>query len=99
MAEEKCKVHLTDDVMGIASDISIQCNNCATHCYPMTLPKKSSSRGQKKNTDAKENVMAMLLPFITGVGPTELETILNMQGLPNSQHYKKNIATMATNNS
>lgn len=104
MAEEKYKVHLTDDVMGIASDISIQCKHCATHCYPMTLPKKSS-RGQKKNTDAEENLMAMLLPFITGVGPlmamllpfimgvgsTELETILSMQGLPNSKHYQRTL--------
>ena len=91
VAGEKFQVYLTDDVMGIASDVSIQCNNCATHCYPMTFPKKSSSRGQKKNTDAEENVMAMLLPFITGVGPTELETILNMQGLPNCQHYQKTL--------
>ena len=89
MAGERFKVNLTDDVMGIASDVSIQCNKCATHCYPMTFPKKSSNRGQKKNTDAEENVMTMLLPFITGVEPTELETILNMQGLPNSQHYQK----------
>ena len=33
---------------------------------------------QRKNTDTEENVMAIHLPFITGVGPTELDTILGM---------------------
>ena len=84
--ENKCKLSLIDDVLGISSDISLQCETCTTHRYPMTIPRKRR-KGQTKCTDAEENVIAILLPFITGVGPTELETILSMQGLPNSKHY------------
>ena len=32
--------------------------------------------------------MVILIPFITGVGPEEIETILIMFSLPNSQHYQ-----------
>ena len=88
--EDQYKVRLIDDVLGISSDISVQCETCKEHRYPMTFPRKKS-KGQKKCTDAEENLTAMLLPFITGVGPTELETILSMQGLPNSKNYKKTI--------
>ena len=49
------------------------------------------SKGQKKSIDADENLMAILLPFITGVGPRDVETILNMQGIPNSKHYERTI--------
>ena len=35
--------------------------------------------------------MALLLPFITGVGPTELETIVSMQGLSNSKNHSRTI--------
>ena len=35
--------------------------------------------------------MAILLPFITGVGPGEMETILSMFSLPNSQNYRNTI--------
>ena len=45
-----------------------------------------------KNIDRDENKMAILLPFITGVGPGEMETILSMFGLPNSQNYERTIA-------
>ena len=32
--------------------------------------------------------MAVLLPFISVVGPGEIETVLSMIGLPNSKHYR-----------
>ena len=93
--EKKCEVRLVDDVLGLSSNISLQCQNCMTHCYPMNKHRKSG-KGHQKTTDATENVMAILLPFITGTGPTELETILNFFGLPNSKHYKKSIARWQT---
>ena len=61
MTEEKCKVQLDYNVMGIASDISIQCKNCESHCYTMTFPKRNS-KGHKRSTDSEANVMASL-PF------------------------------------
>ena len=56
----------------------------------MTFPRKRG-RGNEKSIDAEENIIAILLPFITGVGPSELETILSMQGLPNSKYYERTI--------
>ena len=88
--EDQSQVRLIDDVLGISSDISLQCETCTTHRYPMTVPRKRG-KGQQKNTDAEENLIAIFLPFIAGVGPTELETILSMQGLPNLKHYQKTI--------
>ena len=38
--ENKCKVSLTDNVVGISSDISLQCKTCTSHRYPMTSPRK-----------------------------------------------------------
>ena len=35
--------------------------------------------------------MAILLSFITGVEPGEMETIFSMFSLPNSQHYRNSI--------
>ena len=52
---------------------------------------RRKSKGQKKSIDADKNLMSILLPFITGVGPRDVETILSMQGLPNSKHYEKTI--------
>ena len=88
--ENQSQVSLIDDVLGISSDISVQCETCPTHRYPMTFPRKKS-KGQKKSTDAEENLIAILIPFVTGVGARELETILSMQGLPNSKNYERTI--------
>ena len=44
-----------------------------------------------KNIDRDENKIAIMLPFVTGVGPGEMETILNMFSLPNSKHYERTI--------
>ena len=90
LAEDRAKVCLTEDVVGISSDIIVQCQSCPSHCYPMSAG-RIESKGQKKSIDADENLMAILLPFITGVGPRDVETILSIQGLPNSKHYEKTI--------
>ena len=90
LAKDRAKVYLTEDVIGISSDIIVQCQSCKSHRYPMTAG-RIESKGQKKSIDADENLMAILLPFITGVGPRDVETILSMQGLPNSKHYEKTI--------
>ena len=94
--ENKSKVDLTEDVMGISSDMYIQCKSKTEHCYPLTFhsskKKKSLTKGlQKKNIDRDGNKMAILLPFITGVGPGEMETILSIFSLPNSQYYHTTI--------
>ena len=97
IAENKSKVDFTEDVLGISSDMYIQCKSKTDHRYPLTFhstkeKKKSLTKGNyKKNIDRDENNMAILLPFITGVGPGEMETILSMFGLPNSQHYVRTI--------
>ena len=62
-----------------------------SHCYPLTLTKKRK-KGQKKSIDLDINKIAVLLPFITGVGPSEIETIFSMLGFPNSIHYKRTIS-------
>ena len=36
-AEKKSKVHFTEDVMGISSDMYIQCLSNTNHCYPLTF--------------------------------------------------------------
>ena len=36
-AEDKSKVHLMEDIMGISSDMQIQCNSVPCHRYPMTF--------------------------------------------------------------
>ena len=88
IAEKKSKVHVTEDVMGISSEMYIQCNSTPGHWYPMTFTKdKKKKKGQNKNIDRDENKIAIMLPFVTGVGPEEMETILNMFSLPNSKHY------------
>ena len=88
--EKKSKVQYTEDVVCLSSDIYIQCGSQTTHRYPLTIP-TPKNKGQKKVIDRDENKMAILLPFIAGVGPKELETILNMFSLPNCKHYKKTI--------
>ena len=51
-AEKKSKVHFTEDVMGISSDMYIQCLSNSNHRYPLTLhsskKKKSLTVGGKK---------------------------------------------------
>ena len=34
VAEDKAKVYVTEDVVGISSDINVQCKSCPSHCYP-----------------------------------------------------------------
>ena len=93
--ENKSKVDFTEDILGFSSDMYIQCKSKTDHRYPLTFhsikeKKKSLTKGNsKKNIDRDENKMAIFLPFITGVGPGEMETILSMFGLPNSQYYER----------
>ena len=87
-AEDKSKVHLMEDIMGISSDMHIQCNSVPCHRYPMTFKKSGTMKsltkgGAKKNIDRDENKYAALLPFICGSGPGEVETHLNTFALPN----------------
>ena len=90
-AENKSKDDFTEDIMGMSSDMYIQCKSKTDHCQPLILhsskEKKSLTKGRyTKNIDGDENKMTILLPFITGVGPGEIETIISMFSLPNSQN-------------
>ena len=75
----------------------IQCKSKTDYRYPLTFHstkeknKSLTKGGQKKNIDRDENKTAILIPFITGVGPGEMETILSMFGRPNSKCYRSTI--------
>ena len=89
-AEKKTKVHFTEDVVGVSSEMCIQCDEKKEHCFPLSIP-VSSKKGRKKCIDRDENKKAALLQFMTGGGPGEIEVMLNMFGLPNSKHYQRTI--------
>ena len=37
VAEDKAKVYVTEDVVGISSDINVQCKSCPSYWYPLEV--------------------------------------------------------------
>ena len=95
--EKKTAVHLEDRIIGWASHRHIQCNGNPIHTFLLTTCKKVWKNEKKMKTkhrrliDYPDNLMGVLAPCISRMGPTEVNSIVCMLNLPKSKYLPKNI--------
>ena len=95
--EKKVAMYLDYRPIGWASDMHTKCNSKYSHTFPLTISRKVWKNKKKIKTNHRrlikysENIMGVLAPFITGMVPTELNSMVCMLNLPKSNNFANTI--------
>ena len=89
-------MHLEDRPNGWASDMHVQCNGNPSRTFPLTTGKKVWKNKKKMKTkhirliEYPENIIGVLAPCITGMGPTDVNSMGCMLNIPKSNNFTVN---------